>query len=79
MSPIFWGYTPSGVPVYDYLPDEPPLCPLLVHLAQPDEADCEAPTALSLPLDAVQEEAPIAGAGTAIGASEAGDLVSSIA
>jgi hypothetical protein len=42
--PVLLGHTPSGVPVYDYAPDEPLLWPLLVALAQPDEALSEAAT-----------------------------------
>jgi hypothetical protein len=56
--PVLIGYTPRGTPVCDYLPDKPLLAPLLARLAQPDEADCEALTVLSLPVMAVQEEAP---------------------
>ena len=60
-TPILLGRTPRGTPVYDCLPDEPILAHLLTHLAQPDEAIKEAPTALSLPVMAMQEEAPTSG------------------
>ena len=61
--PLLVCYLPNGAPVWNLIPDEYPLADLGVtfakpDLAQPDEADCEAPTALSLPLDAMQEEAP---------------------
>jgi len=54
---VLIGHTPSGIPVYDHLPNEPLLWSLLVTLAQPDEAITETPTVFSLPV-AVQEEAP---------------------
>lgn len=58
--PLLVCHLPNGAPVLNYAPDDFPLAALGVHLAQPDEAIEEAPTALSLPLDTVQEEAPIA-------------------
>lgn len=75
--PLLVCYLPNGAPVWNLIPDEYPLADLGVtfakpDLAQPDEANDCAPTVLSLPLDAMQEEAPIAEAGTTIGASEVG-------
>jgi hypothetical protein len=57
-SPLLVCRLPNGAPVLDYAPDEFPLARLHAYLAQPDEAQVEALTVLSLPAMAVQEEAP---------------------
>ena len=57
-TPILVCYLPNGAPVLDYAPDEFPLARLHARLAQPDEAIIETPTVFSLPVIAVQEEAP---------------------
>ena len=56
--PLLVCHLPNGAPVWNLAPDERQLASLHAHLAQPNEAIEEAPTALSLPVMAMQEEAP---------------------